>query len=309
MYYELAFRSTLVSDTVSHYQIAVKDSGPNGNGSWHELRTLIPARHYSVTSERDSFRTITLDLSSASVNDTDIYGAKLGPVLRVGAPTGFQNDSNIFNYGKTLQVKMRPVLSANNIWDAADQYLPWPTTALPFQDNVAPCDTDFVANDNNLSRLQTVNRGGVSVTVKTCPMNRATPTALPDSQYIFTFVFPEDMDVATATNKPGIKIWYGAGTPTSALVAETTPAKGTYWDGNAYTYRLTVTVPGGINWTAYAPYFAVSVAGMKDASGQAIQSWGATGEGTITPPANGTPMGSVFGHKPGTVNLMDLTSF
>jgi hypothetical protein len=300
MFYELAFKSNLVADTVSHYQMAVKDSSLNRPGNWYELVRLIPARHYNQLNPQDSLHRCTLDLRLASVNDTDVHGAKVGSLLRVTAPADYQNDANIFNYGQTIQIKIRPVLSADGRMDNSDVAGAW-SAPIIVKDNIAPCDTDFVANPVDPSRLRVDNRGGVNVTVTPCDLNRTAP-GTGDGQYIFTFTFPEDMDIDVA-NRPIITTWYGGLSATPATPIEADYAQSvSYWSGNAHTYRLVVKVPGGINWTGALPYYAISIAGMKDASGQAIQSWGSLGQ----TPATGTAIGAVIGDTEGTINLRGL---
>jgi hypothetical protein len=293
MYHEVAFRSESAADTVSHYQLSVLGR----DNIWYNMRDLIPAHHYSLTAP-DSLRRDTLDLrSGASGGDYDINNVKIGALLRVGKTLNHQNDTSIFNYGATLNVRIRPVLSSNNQWDANDQGGTWSST-LTFSDNIAPCDTDYVAKPSDLSRLQNVSRGGVDITVASCPTNRL---ALSDGNYVFTFVFPEDMDTTT---KPVITTWYGGTTtiPATPIVVDNTNS---YWNGNVFTYKLTVKIPGGVDWSTNGPdkpYYAISIAGMKDASGVPIQSWGSIGlaaNGILLPTAN----------VQGTVNMEGLTSY
>jgi hypothetical protein len=297
MWYEAAFRS--MADTVTHYQLSVK--GVDGN--WYDLQTLVPAAHYNSFSPlTDSLHRYTLDLSAAVL---DINSVNIGPTLRVPSKTNFNNVASIFNYGATLQVRIRPVVSADGLWDAADQSGTW-STPITFQDNAAPCDTDFVANAGSPANVIIPANGGVSVATL-APFDGIDRSAITSNgDYIFTFTFPEDMDTSSApSNVPAITTYYGgvAGAPSPGIAVN---AAKCYWtSGNVY--HLTMTIPGSVNWSgtgALLPYYSISVAGMKDASGNAIQSWG--GIGTA---ANNTLVAAVTGSSQGTVNLIGLTAY
>jgi hypothetical protein len=290
MYYEAAFRSDAVMDTVSHYQYSVLG---RDNVTWYLLKNLRPSHHYSLTAQ-DSLRRDTLDLRTVSTEDLDINNAKVGALLRIGKTPNHQNDTSIFNYGAALNVRIRPVLSADNQWDAGDVVGSWSAT-LTFSDNIAPCDTDYVAKPSDLDYLQNVSRGGVSITVTSCPMNR---NLLSDAVYVFNFKFPEDMDT---TIKPVITTWYGGTTPTTTITVDN---GNSYWDGNVYSYKLTMKIPGGVDLSTagpHKPYYAISIAGMKDASGVAIQTWG-SGSGI-----NGTPL--PITNTQGTANMRGFTAY
>jgi hypothetical protein len=107
------------------------------------------------------------------------------------------------------------------------------------------------------------------------------------------------MDTIT---KPTIHTWYG-GTATTGIDVDNA-ASG--WS-NAYTCTMVVTIPGNVDWNdaSKLPYYAISIAGMRDASGQVIQTWGKANG------ANGTLVGSVAvaDKKPGTINLTGLLAY
>lgn len=295
-WYEAGFRSTAVADTVSHYQFAVR-----GNGStWYYLQGLKAAAHYNPFSPNaDSIIRYDLDLSGV-VND--INGFDVGTTLRTIAGVSARQEANIFNNGTVVQVMVRPVVSANALWDAADKSGNW-SNVISVQDNIAPCDSDYVANPGTVPGLvNDVSRGGVSATAST--VVTLVRTAAPNNGtglYVYTLVFPEDMDT-TSTNKPSISFYYGvtAGLPSTTFSVNSNES---YWT-DKYTYRLAVSIPGAYDWTANVPYYAISIAGMKDASGQAIQSWGSVGTA-----ANGTLIGAVTSPVQGTVNLNGLTAY
>jgi hypothetical protein len=144
-----------------------------------------------------------------------------------------------------------------------------------------------------------------------------------DGKYVFTFSFPEDMDTSSAT-KPTISIFYAkcdsTYPPKRYITVDTAKS---YWT-NGYTYQMTVTIPGtgGANWSDTAkpwaaPYYALSVAGMKDASGIPITNWGTVGGANngrtrahaIISMAEGTPPVAWYAQIRGPVNLLGLKDF
>ncbi len=304
VWYEADFRSlATASDTVSSYQLSVK--GVDGN--WYDLLNLVSANHFNPFAPlTDSIRRYTLDLSGAV---QDIHNVDVGPALRIPPKSGnYGNGASIFNYGATLQVRIRTVLDANTNaqLDAGDQVGTW-SSPVTFQDNVAPCDTNFVVSGATVlpGNINIPANGGVSVAVTAIAMNL---TGQPDGKYTFDFVFPEDMDTSAA-NAPTIQIFYSqAATPPAPIGVI---AAQSYWS-NGYTYHMTVRIPGNFDWTAaWIPYYALSIAGVKDASEVPIQyqTWSTVGSAayslqTPTPLIPGS-MASVQG----TTNILDLKAF
>lgn len=90
-------------------------------------------------------------------------------------------------------------------------------------------------------------------------------------------------------------------------------AANSYWS-NGYTYHMTVRIPGNIDWTnTWIPYYALSIAGVKDASKVPIQTqaWSSVGSAasskTISTPWNPAP--GALGSVQGTTNILDLQEF
>jgi hypothetical protein len=247
----------------------------------------------------DSLQTYSLNLSAA-VND--VNGTDIGSLLRVPKLSGGNNADNIFNNGAAVQVKIRPVVhtAVAATWDGSEKAGVW-SAAIGFKDTLAPCDTDFVANDGNLGNLNDNTKGGVKVVVTACATDRSALTT--DGDYVIELTFPEDMDT---TMRPTLTTYYG-GVATAPATGISVNSVKSYWNNNRYTYRMTVNLPANADWSAAGaskPYFGISVVGMKDVSSQAIQDWGSVGDAGIN-----KLLGAVTGEKKGTRNLNGLTAY
>jgi len=290
------------NDSVTHYQVRVKGF----TGGWFEVRGLIASTSYDPWNPAAANRAHFVqnyDLSTkVDLDGNSIIGMLRRPDLD-GAGSKYLNGDDLFNLANVVSIQIRPVISSNaNFEYANDTYGAW-SSALIFSDNVAPCDSDFVTGANCANAAA----GGVTVTDNLL----WTWGAAGDSARYIEFSFPEDMDTAT---KPGVVFKYGNWTPAPTYAPAIAAGNGTTglsgWS-DAQTYRQYVKFPntgafdytnadGGLG-TVGAPYIGyamnISVAAMKDASGNTIQTSGSAGNsvaGTndIVNGANGQQLGS-----------------
>ena len=183
-----------------------------------------------------------------------------------GASANYSNGAKMLNDSTIIEIQVRPRKDngGGNI-----SYGVW-SNAIRFADNVAPGDSDYVANvvlTPNLG-VATFNRSGIAG----------------DSSNYVDVGFPEDMDTSTV---PAITFYDGASTGSTAPAAAATSR----WT-NGRNYRIYIKLAGNVNYVSNGWYYNVSVAGMKDYSGVVLQT-----TGTLPDPvaANGTTYAAMGG--------------
>jgi hypothetical protein len=194
--------------------------------------------------------------------------------------TNYSNTLSLFNDSSVIEVQYRAVNDDNqdgDYLDAGEQGV-W-SNSVKYADNVAPCDEDFVDKDD----MGTTGWGGVNVNPNSTAVNR-NRTALGATTYYITVTFPEDMDVTGAPTFT--QYWEGVSAPATKPVLNAALSRWT----NSRTYNIALDLSAGNNYNTGDGYFAISVAGMKDASGVVIAAHGDVGAA-----ANGTSLAVAIG--------------
>ena len=214
--------------------------------------------------------------------DINLAGASFASLLTTpdkdGAGGNYSNGDGFFNDSSSIQVQIRATKDLGAAGYEANDLGLW-SSSVTFADNIAPCDSDFVWGDHNDAKLTTLVAGGVGI-VSNVVWNNGTAN---DSSKTITITFPEDMDTVI---KPtigfirgtAVEAAYGsASIPTAPSVAAGDGTSRTQWT-NARTYVAFIKLPTVAIYNCAQGYFYnVSVAGMKDASGVVIPSYGSSG--------------------------------
>lgn len=285
------------TDSVDGYQWRIRKVLRNGQAfDWFETRVVgdlvvTPARATGFGSDdvnaAQLYKRITVNPLNAStmVGSGSIISAIRTNELRAG----YNNPDHIFNDSSKIQIQVRPYkdLDGNSGTPTAGEFGVW-SNIITLADNLAPCDSDFVDSTN----FDNQSAGGVGVVPTNIGGTGIDRSGVGTSAgtFVVTLNFPEDMDTSIA---PQLTIFYGA-----ALAAGVTPVTKTGRYSNATTYVFTCTLAAGTDYTPYAPYYTVNVAGMKDVSGVTIAQTGSTGTAAI-----GTLLTAVTGQIRGSVNI------
>ncbi|MDD5673552.1 MAG: carboxypeptidase-like regulatory domain-containing protein [Chitinivibrionales bacterium] len=317
-------------DSITHYQAAVQGY----DGGWIELGNSLKLTQTGVYTPWNTpsagQRVLFWDLNLAAA--TDLNGQSVLSLLqKPNGGNGYSNPAtDIFNNGNVIKVKIRPIYSTNATFEYAnDQYGAW-SDSISYTNNVAPCDSDFVAGLNvnaaavAAARLINTAQGGVSVTPQGWVDTNlsANPslaggvraTVMNDGGYYVTVLtFPEDMDTSAAS-AANIKatVWMGDTTGLGANTTWTKDATYSKWS-SARSYTLVLDIPHLQNYLAHLPYYAISINQVKNASGVVIQAYGTTGDaatGTTWASINAATVGRGKNDADkGPNNLIGLTAF
>lgn len=268
---------------VDAYQYRIRKVAKTGVATdWFEVADTISDANWSTawnsvdTNAAYADHRVTINPTTAKAVLTGTFISNLLAPDRDGSADDYRNGANLFNDSSKIEVQVRAVKDLyptdGDVLDAGE-FGTW-SNIITFADNVAPCDSDFVA----LTNCDDSANGGVGVAGPgVVTLNNAGAAA----SYTITLTFPEDMDTAT---DPTLTMWYevalGAPNATTAI------SQAGAWT-SARTFAFTLTLAGGQNYTINAPYYSISVAGVKDASGVTIQSYGDNGTA-----ADGVPLGT-----------------
>lgn len=285
----------LYTDSVYAYEVQVRKVMRNGAESgWYVLKNQLNAGTYSPGYSQIMLRSVDLT-SETAVN-------RLRTADQDGA-TGyfFRNGSSLFNDSSRIQFRMRPVVGEGD--PLKGQVGAW-SNAIEYVDNVAPCDRDFVTG----VYCDYLYFGGVSASEYNCTFDNSLRDTLKNGYIAITF--PEDMQTGEAT--PEVTFYYGAFSDTltdsiTGPIAVNTAASGWF---NAREYRAYLLIPPGDysdNNSGAGAFYNVSVAGCKDAAGNAIQSYGSDGEQAVPDPsgANRINASLVTDHIPGSRSIIE----
>jgi hypothetical protein len=249
-------------DSVTSYQARVRNSQ---SSNWYILTTAIPrGTDFDVFDPTNS-------TSRRWNNQTVNVAADAAVFANLQVPDGgasYSNNAKMLNDSTVVEIQIRPVKDNTG----TNSYGQW-SNSLFFADNVAPGDSDYVANVG-LAK----NFGGAGAFNPSVGAN--------DSSNYVTITFPEDMDITTT---PTIAFYQGVGTGMTAPTA----AGNSGWT-NARTYNFYIKLIGGNDYRFATSgwYFRVSTAGMKDYSGVALQ---ASGTLPVPTAASGTTFAAVGG--------------
>ncbi len=200
-----------------------------------------------------------------NINAED-FKTNLRKADRDGAGTNYTNGADIFNDSTRIELQVAPVKdldASGTAGDVASEIGTW-SSSLTFVDDIAPCDPNFVTGVN----CNDVTKGGVQVVAGAYSDGGLDRTAGAATTGTYTYVlnFPEDMDTSTH--------------PVETIYYENIPANLITISGSWVTarqYQIVRTLPGGTNYSLNLPYYSISVAGMKDASGVSIVASGSVG--------------------------------
>lgn len=271
-------------DSVTSYQIQVRQISRHGvSMRWMECFT-IEAKEFTPAVSCTS-------VAALSLADLYNYGLLLTPDMD-GDANFYTNDYHIFNDSSRIQFRIRPTVGSGD--PMKRQVGLWSDT-LTFVDNVAPCDKDFV----NAANCLALDRGGVTVSM---PSSLKFINASATVGYL-DITFPEDMDISGPT--PHVTFYYGTDTSITQPIQPHYPGSG--WQ-TGRTYRCLIGIPPGdyTNGNSGAgAFFNISVAGCKDASGIAVQSYGS--DGTMAKMSPTAPdrynAGQITDQTPGSCSL------
>lgn len=303
------------NDSVDAYQWRIRAvSGAGVPGSWYETA---PAWNISTATWSTAWNAGTVNAANAAkavtVNPSTaqtLLGGTIISYLRtdLNSMSGYSNADHIFNDSARIEIQVRAVLDTNSDgnFTSAGEFGAWSNT-VAFADNIAPCDSDFVLQAN----LTVLGQGGVNVAHSiNWDNNDVGEVPLDSTSSWVTLTFPEDMDTGTAptltfARGTAVAIDYSIGSiPTAPSVAAGDGTNRTGWT-SARSYTAYILLPAAEDyratdggnaqpWTGFA--LNVGVAGMKDASGVSITSWGSRGNTTtadLENGANGQDNGSV----------------
>jgi hypothetical protein len=254
------------SDSVTGYQVQIKRQDRDGSVTgWQNLQQVIPSALSPVSNLIPGKREVQIDLTGDPV-----YPGLLTPDGD-GESQFFSNGRNLFNDSSVIRIRVRPYVGEGD--PTMGETGAW-SDPVVFYDNAAPCDSDFVgaANANNLAT------GGVRVT-EHVSFNNASGSQAVDTGYI-EVTFPEDMSLVGAA--PAVTFFYGpfGGANPPEPITPVNPGETRSRWINARTYRIFLSIPafdfthGG---SGNGAFYSVSVAGVADASGNAIQAYGSNG--------------------------------
>lgn len=294
------------SDSVDSYAWRARKITRSGSvGGWYYATTRLADVDWNT-----GFNASTVNATNAQIRATvNISGETFSSNLTTAENrSGYSNGTVLFNDSNSIEIQVAAVKDLDNSAVAGDQpneIGQW-SSSLKFVDNIAPCDSDFVGAAN----CGDAAHGGITVGAvswyDTLQAASIRATVMDEGGYaVVSLTFLKDMDTSTA---PSITVWMG----------DTTADNPTTWTknvlsswSNARTYTMVVTVPKTDQYLtdAHAPYYALSVAGMKNASGAVVQNYGTKGDA-----ATGTALGSIVltaGHGlnaadrgPANVNLL-----
>jgi len=266
-------------DSVGAYQYRIRKVTKTGAATdWFEVATPIAKVDWSTAwnsvtvNAANADRRVTIDpTNDVAVLTGNFISNLLTPDRDGDVATDYSNGANLFNDSSRIDVQVRAVKDLSIPADAdvldAGEFGTWSST-ISFVDNVAPCDSDFVATAN----CNVLASGGVTVnpigTGDIYVLDRTNPAAGVGT-YNIDITFPEDMDTSSDAS---IALYYEV-----VLGAGETPITSAGVWTSARTYRLSLTLASGINYADNVPYYSISVAGMKDASGVTIQTYGDIG--------------------------------
>jgi hypothetical protein len=255
-------------DSVTSYQIQVRQISRHGVSTrWLECFKM----------EAKEFTPAVSCTSVASIPLVSLYNYDLIVTPDMDGDANFySNDYHIFNDSSRIQFRIRPTVGDGD--PLKRQVGLWSDT-LTFVDNVAPCDKDFV----NAANCLAIERGGVTVSLHSSLkfINESATIGYLD------ITFPEDMDISGPT--PHVTFYYGTfGGDSSITQPIQSHYPGSGWQTGRI-YRCLIGIPPGdyTNGNSGAgAFFNVSVAGCKDASGIAVQSYGSDGTKAKTSPTS-----------------------
>jgi Bacterial Ig-like domain len=264
------------SDSVDAYQWrARKVSRAGVAGDWVVVNNTIATVNYLTTMSGGTTNAANAD-REVTVNPSTAISTLGGNVFNLittadkdAAGTDYTNGARLFNDSTRIELQIRALKDLNTDADYLDagEFGAW-SSSIYFVDNIAPCDSDFVTGAN----CATAAQGGVGFATAAVALNR---TGLAAGTYTYTLTFPEDMDTSSDA---GISIFYENALGIDAPIVTGT---GSYtaagvWT-TARTYVISLTLTANTNYSDNAPYVAISVAGMKDASGVTIAAYGTLG--------------------------------
>jgi hypothetical protein len=274
-------------DSVKAYQIQVRQISRHGVSTrWLEC-SYVEAKEFTPAVSCTSVAAIALE-------DLYNYGLLVTPDLD-GNAGFYTNDFHIFNDSARVQFRIRPTVGSGD--PLKRQVGLWSDT-LTFVDNVAPCDKDFV----NAANCLAPDKGGVAVSLPpTLKFINASATV-----GYCDITFPEDMDINGPT--PIVTFYYGTFNGDSSITQPIQPHyAGSGWQTGRI-YRCLIGIPPGdyTNGNSGAgAFFNISVAGCRDASGIAVQSYGSDGTMAKTSPTapDRTNADQITDHIPGSRSL------
>jgi hypothetical protein len=290
------------ADSVDRYQWRVRKVSRAGVvDNWQEVNPASPVATVAYLTTIAGAAANQLNANrSVSVNPTAAQTVLGGNIInslqtadKDGAAADYANGANLFNDSSRIELQVRALKDLNSDADFLDagEFGVW-SNSIYFGDNVAPCDSDFVTGAN----CATIAQGGVTVTPSAPAAPGLNRTGVAAANYLLTVTFPEDMDTSSDA---AITIWYEVALGVDAPIT-TTGA----WT-SARTYVITCVLATNTNYTDNIPYYALSVAGMKDASGVTIQSYGTTG----TAATGTTRAAGAVTQTLGSANVNGLTAF
>ncbi len=269
-------------DSVEAYQVQVRTQGSKTT-SWYTCSGTLADQGFSA------FTTTLKNRNGLTVNlTTQTFYNDLKTPERL-PNVDYVNGDQVFNYGDTIALRIRPIRGGG---DEAGEFGQW-SNIIYFKDNVAPADSVMCGAGN----YATPANGGVGVAVAKSDNLGLDRTGQAALTYTITLTFPEDMD--TSTDASLSTYWGVALDVNEAEIAKT----GVFTSANVYV--ITATFAANTDYSNNVPYFAINVAGMKDASGVTIGS-----HGTIGGAANGVLIATATTNDIlGSVNIQGLTSF
>ena len=262
------------ADSVEGYQVQVRRVDRGGTQSiWYDYPENVDGTNWVPGLAADSFIT----KASLAFNATSIFDL-FEQDDADGNGSFYLNQSSLFNDSSQIDIRLRPYIGTGD--PGRNEVGQW-SNIITFVDNVAPCDSDFVSGSN----CNQLTRGGVKV-VESINFDNSGGSEPNESGYI-DVTFPEDMDPNGAA--PSVTFYYGtfgAATPPDAM--DVLPQSG--WQ-SARKYRFYISVPV-YDYTdgdsGEGAFYSISVAGVKDMSGNAIQSYGTDGASAISDHTSGS---------------------
>lgn len=292
-------------DSISEYQVQVQKAG---SPAWINCPAIADQGFSNFNSDLRNRNSLSINLTALAAAS---YNALKTPQRTPSVD--WANGDQVFNYGDSIAVRIRPIIGSGAT--PIQQGL-W-SNVIYFKDNVAPVDSTMCTNFINAAlggvTISATNgtpsavdgvilglRDGVSATsLARVPGTPGLFNGYADNSYfIMDLTFPEDMDIAGAT-KPSLAVYYGSGSVPgsgSNITANSTESK---WISSRV-YRLVLTIPA-VNYTGNDVYTVLSVVGVNDASGVAIQNHGSIGTGATG--ANNGNLSTAIDAVRGTRNL------
>lgn len=249
------------NDSVAGYEVQIRKVDRYGSSTqWYNVSEKIETRKYSEGLSEDLSANITVRYES--------FYYELQTEVPEGQAVTYSNYPSMFNDSSTIQLRTRPYVGIDGFTNYRTGIWGEPVSIT---DNIAPCDSDFVT----IIYCDNQYYGGVSV-YEYVDFSNSTENVV-SSGYI-EIRFPEDMDVTGPS--PKINFYYGTFEDDTTITMPLTVVSGISTWYTARTYRAYVAVPpgdysNGGDFTG--AFFNVSVAGCKDLSGIAIDTYGTDG--------------------------------